>query len=527
MSTGKKSQDTAKAKGKFLADMSHEIQNSMKIILSRSDLLKQTDLSHKQIEYLDVIYESAQKLSWIINDILDFSQMEMGIVNLQSVDFNLKYLISDIFKKIVKQRKDHPVDTYIDIDKNVPHDLIGDPTRLRQVLVNLLSNAFKFTLEGEIGIIVRKVDNTAKKDDVHLQIIVKDSGKGISEEQLGSIFELQSQGDPSKSWEYGGTGLGLAICKLVVDAMGGTITATSTEGKGSQFEINLSFKQGAKSRVQDVHPLSRDELVGKRAIIVDDNEIARKILKKCCEMMGIEPILISASPKAVLQMLNDLSKDEEAPDLILCDIMMPEMDGYQLIKKIRAEDKYRDIKAIAVTQVVHVGSAQNAQESGFDGFLPKPVFLDELARVITTVLGDERENKTIVTRHMAKEISFKETKILVIEDMGVDQKLLKECLGMMECEKEFVSTSHEAIECFSERVYDVCLIDFLIYKREGADIVKTIKKVSQNIPVVALLTADAEKDHRAECLGAGIDDFLVKPVDMISLKRIVKRYGKN
>ena len=527
MEKNEKSQNSAHAKSKFLADMSHEIQNAMKTILSHCGLLKQTDLSHKQGEYVDVIYDGARKLSWIVNDILDFSQMELGKVKLQSIDFNLEYLINDIFQKIVEQKKDHPVDTYIDIDKNIECDLIGDPTRLRQVLVNLLSNAFKFTLEGEIGITVRKTDKATKKGDVSLQIIVKDSGQGINRDQLESIFELQSQGDPSKSWEFGGTGLGLAICKLVVEAMGGTITVVSEEGKGSEFEINLTFKQGVKLRDQKVHPLSKDELIGKKAIIVDDNEIARKVLKKCCETMGMETILISASPKAVLQMLNDLSSDGEVPDLILCDIMMPEMDGYELIRKIRAEDRYENIKAIAVTSAVQVGSAQNAQESGFNGFLPKPVFLDELAKVITTVLGDEREHKTIVTRHMAEEIRFKETKVLIIEEHGADQMLLEECLNRMECEGEFVSTSQKAIECISEKIYDVCLLDYTIYKKEGTEIVRIVKEVSRNIPVVVLLAVDAEKEHRTECLDAGIDDFLIKPVDMISLKRIIKRYGRN
>ena len=159
MTKGKKSQDSAQAKGKFLVDMSHEIQNSMKIILSRSDLLKQTNLSHKQTEYIDTIYESARRLSWIVNDMLDFSKMEMGTIKLQSINFNLEYLINDVFQKVVKQKKDHPVETYIDIDKNVPKNLIGDPTRLRQVLANLLSNAFKCTLKGEVGIIVQKVKN--------------------------------------------------------------------------------------------------------------------------------------------------------------------------------------------------------------------------------------------------------------------------------------------------------------------------------------------------------------------------------
>jgi len=189
MEENKKSQNATQAKSRFLADMSHEIQNSEKVILNHCELLKRTDLSHKQTEYVDVIDEGARKLFWIVNDILDFSQMEMGKVKLQSIDFNLEYLINDIFKKTVGEKRGCPIDTYIDINKNVPLDLVGDPTRLRQILANLLNNAFKFTSEGEIGIIVQNVNNASKGDDVHLHIIVKDSGRGIPENQLESIFD--------------------------------------------------------------------------------------------------------------------------------------------------------------------------------------------------------------------------------------------------------------------------------------------------------------------------------------------------
>jgi len=531
MGKQQQSKYTAQAKSKFLVDMSYEIQNSMKHILSHSDHLKRTDLSAKQIEYVDTIYQSAKKLTWIVNDILDFSQLESGRVVLQNIDFNLKYLINDIFRKTVEQKKDHPVDTYIDIAEDVPCNLLGDPTRLRQVLANLLSNAFKFTLEGEIGIVVENVKgkatkSTGKSKSVNLRIIVKDTGRGITEDRLSTIFDLQSQGDPSRSWEFGGTGLGLTICKLIVETMGGVISVQSEVDKGSKFIVDLAFGVGDSPRERNVHPLAKEELVGKKAIIIDDNEIARKILKKCCETLGMKAMLISASPKAVLQMLNDLTDDEENPDLILCDIMMPEMDGYELMRRIRANKKLKNIKSVAVTSAVQVGSAHSAQESGFDGFLPKPVFLDELAKVITTVLGDARDQKTIVTRHMAEEIKYAETKILIIEDKGLDQDLVEECLGVLDCERDFVSNGHEAIEHLKEKIYDISLIDFNVLEDEGAEIVRTIKEVSQDMPIIALLPSD-DKRQRTECLDAGMDDFIIKPVDVISLKRIVKRYGKN
>jgi len=530
MENDKMSSDLDRTKNKFLAGMSSEIQDAMKEVLKHSDLIKKTGLSAKQLEHMDAICSSAHKLSWIVNDILDFCRLELGKVDLQSVDFNLEYLINDIFKKAVEQKKDHPIETYIAIDKDVPRSLIGDPTRLRQVLANLLSNSFKFTLEGEIGIVVQNVGSaepsaSGDKDKTALRIVVKDSGAGIAKELCESIFKFHGRGDPATSWAYGGTGLGLAICKLIVESMGGTIDVESQEGKGSEFILTLAFEKGGSPREKEVYPLTKKDLVGKKAIIVDDNEIARKVLNKCCETMGIEALLISASPKAVLQMLDDLSDEGDAPDLILCDLMMPEMDGYEMARRVRANDKHKDIKMIAVTSAVRVGGAKNAQESGFNGFLPKPVFLDELSKVIAAVLGDQREDGAIVTRHMAEELSFKGTKILIIESNASDQKLAEECFEAMGCEGEFVPNGQEAIERLKEKIYDLCLLDFNILKDEGMAIVQIVKEVSRSMPAVALLTTDA-KEHRTECLGAGIDDFIVKPVDMISLKRIVTRYGK-
>ena len=528
MESDKHCRQLEEEKTKFLAGMSNEIQGAMKDVLKHSDLIKKTGLSAKQIEYVDAIYSNAYKLSWVVNDILDFCRLELGKVDLQSIGFNIEYLINDVFRKAVEQKDDHPVDTYIDIDKDVPRDFVGDPTRLRQVLVNLLSNALKFTKQGEVGIIVQNVSHSGSDvgDEVSLRIVVKDSGEGIALERQESIFKFHSRENPAKSWEYGGTGLGLSICKLVVESMGGAITVESEEGKGSEFIMTLPFTRGQSLREKGIYPLTRKELVGKKAIIVDDNEIARKILNKCCETMGVDVLLISASPKAVLQMLDDSLIEGESPDLILCDLMMPEMDGYELARTIRANDGFRGIKLIAVTSAVRVGGARNAQECGFNGFLPKPVFLDELAKVIATVLGGQQEDGPIVTRHMVEELGIKGTKVLVIEDSESDQKLITECLGAMDCDGEFVPNGQRAIECLKEKIYSLCLLDFDIFQDEGGDIVRIIKEVSRNMPTVVLLTTDT-KEHRSKCLDAGVDDFVVKPVDMVGLKRIVTRYADN
>lgn len=408
--------DLARVKSKFLANMSREIQQSMKSIMTHADLIKKTDLSVRQFEHIQAIAADADKLSWVVNDMLDFSQLESGKVELQCIDFNLEYLIHDVFKKVVEKNNNRSVEIYVDIAEDAPRHLVGDPTRLRQVLVNLLSNAFKFTSQGRVGIIVgRQKDIPGLDGMVNLRIAVKDTGKGIAAEPLKSIFELRVQDDPAVSRERSGTGLGLTICKLIVETMGGKIAAASQEGQGSEFIVELAFKEGASVSRKRIYPLTREELAGKRAVIVDDSEIARKILNKCCETMGIKVLLMSASPKAVLQMLHDLSADGEKPDLILCDIMMPEMDGYELARRMRANEQFKDIKMIAVTSAMRVGEARNAQKSGFNGFLPKPVFLDELAKIIGAVLGDQREGGTIITRHMAEEIDLKGTAVLVKE----------------------------------------------------------------------------------------------------------------
>jgi two-component system sensor histidine kinase/response regulator len=528
MDPEKQTDKLEEAKTKFLAGMSNEIQRAMKDVLMHSDLIKKTGLSASQIELIDKIDLSAHKLSWIVNDILDFFRLELGKVDLQSIDFNIEYLINDIFRKAIEKKEDNPIDTYVDIDKDVPRNLIGDPTRLRQVLVNLVSNAVKFTKQGEVGIIVHNAGHSNSKvgDEVSLRISIKDSGVGIASEQKESIFEFHSREHVEESWEYGGTGLGLAICKLVVDSMEGEIRVESVEGMGSEFIITLPFKQGQSLHEKGIYSLNKAELVGKKAVIVDDNEIARKILNKCCETIGIDVLLISASPKAVLQMLDDSLIEGGAPDLILCDLMMPEMDGYELARTIRANDGFRNIKLIAVTSAVRVGGARNAQDCGFNGFLPKPVFLDELAKVIATVLGSQQEGGPIVTRHMVEELGIKGAKVLVIENDGSGQDLMTECLEAMDCDAKFVSDGQKAVECLKEEIYSLCLLDFDIFRNEGNDIVKIIKEVSRNMPTVVLLTEDT-KEIRSQCLDAGVDDFVAKPVDMVALKRVVTRYTEN
>jgi two-component system sensor histidine kinase/response regulator len=525
MANDQQPDDLAGVKSQFLAHMSREIQQSMKDIMAHADLMKKTDLSARQSEHIEAIVISAGHLSWVVNDILDFSQLESGEIQLQCIEFNLEYLINDVLKKAAEKRSNPAVELYVDIAQDVPCHLEGDPTRLRQVLVNLLSNAFKFTSQGRVGILVCHQTDAGSAGKVHLRIVVKDTGKGIAADRLKSIFDPRVQDGAIISWEHGGMGLGLKVCGLIVDAMGGKITADSREGRGSKFVVELTFKEAASVSRKRMYPLTREELVGKRAIIVDDNEIARKILNKCCETMGIKVLLMSASPKAVLHMLHDLSEDGEDPDLVLCDIMMPEMDGYELARRIRANGRFKDIKMVAVTSAMRVGEARNAQKSGFNGFLPKPVFLDELAKIIGAVLGDRREGGAIITRHMAEEIGLEKVDILVVESRVSGRALLEECLEALGCTSKIVTNSVDAVEGLKVKRYDICLVDYDALQ-DSEEETRMIKAAGGPMPVVALVTEETKQD-RADLLRTGADDFLVKPVDMVSLKKIVTRYRKN
>jgi PAS domain S-box-containing protein len=360
-------QDAARTKSSFLANMSHEIRTPMNTILGFTDLLKNTNLNDVQKEYLSVVRSSGDLLLELINDILDFSKFESGQMRLESIDFSLESLLHDVFSMIVPKIGGKDLDTYIQIERNVPNDLKGDPTRLRQIFINLLGNAVKFTEKGEVGVTVHCIE---QHDDGHviLKFSVNDTGIGIPKDKVESVFETFTQADMSTTRKYGGTGLGLAICKKLIEAMAGHIWIDSEHGKGSSFVFEITLLKGISVSDRNIHPLTIGELKGKTVAFVDDNERSRFILDNFCKDFELSVLFQADSAPSAWNKLDTCLTAGTLPEVILCDIMMPHVDGYMFSRKVKDNPQFQNIKIIAVSSDIKVGSASKAQSVGFDGF---------------------------------------------------------------------------------------------------------------------------------------------------------------
>ncbi len=524
---GKKALLSSEAKSTFLAGMSHEIRTPMNAILGFSDLLTRTELDETQFKYIQTIQSSGTLLMSIINDILDFSKFESGKMQLESINFNIEYLVHDVFKMVMERIANKPIDTFVDIAEDVPRYLLGDPTRLRQVFLNLLGNAIKFTSDGEIGVIIRRNNALVSEDNIGLLCIVKDTGIGVSEDKHRLIFESFSQADQSTTRNFGGTGLGLTICKSIVEAMGGRIRIESTANVGSKFIFEIILPKGKSLTESEIYPLSLDQIKNKKVAIVEDNDKNREILINYCEQIGMDVVFVAKSGESCLQKLDSMASICVFPDVLLTDMLMPGMDGYALIDKIRKNDNWKKLRFVAVSSDARVGITKEAQEKGFHGFLPKPIIRDELKNVIAVVLGDQREKKSIITRHSAEEMHCKGIKVLVAEDSFPNQELMKAYFKNLGCDGEFAENGAEAIEMIKKNSYDLCFMDLQMPVMGGIEATLKIRKdISKELPIIAL-TANVMKEAYEKCLKAGMNDFLPKPVDMESLKKKIVGVVKN
>ncbi|MCK5581489.1 MAG: response regulator [Candidatus Omnitrophica bacterium] len=516
-----------KTKSAFLANMSHEIRTPMNSVLGFSKLLKKTGLNQKQEEYLKFILSGGEALLTVIDDILDISRAEANKIELEVIDFDLSYLLNDVVKMITMKSFDYEkIYTYVDIDSDVPVSLKGDPTRLRQILINLLGNALKFTHQGAVGILVSLVKPIGPvNNSFKLQFCVKDTGIGISKDKVDAIFEPFTQSDTSTTREYGGAGLGLSICNFLVALMGGEIWVESEEGKGSEFIFTVNLEKGEDVSGKEVFPLKEGDLKGLKIIIVDDNEIARKISTQCCESIGMEIVSVDDSAHSVLDRLDKIESEGDMPELVLCGLCM---DGYELVEKIRANEKLKGIKMIAVTAYSEIGEADIAEDKGFDGYLPQPLIAEELAKVISTILGDKREEKTIVTRHMAEELSCKGTTVLVVEDIMSNLILIKKYFDDLGCDGDYVNNGQEAIDKLKadRDKYDLVLMDIQMPVMGGLEATQIIRnEISKDIPIIALTAAVLAKD-RERYVATGMNGFLAKPVDTEKLRDMIFKYRR-